>query len=426
MAKGRCTDMENRIELRGLRKRFGGSVALDGLTLDMEGGVFGILGGAGAGKSTLLRALATLLPLDGGEARVCGLPLQKAGAVRALVGYLPGDFGVYGNLRLREAMDYLGALSGLDALTRRARTAAMLERVGLAGEAEVRARCLDAGALRRLGVAQALIHDPRVLLLDEPTAGLAPEERARLRSLLSETAIDRLVVLATQRPDDVEAVCARVAVLDGGKLRYLGTAREMVARAEGKVFLADLPEEALPTLRRRYRVVSVVSHGQRRVARFLDPEGRARRRQGRPPRHPRRLPPLPERGRAGMSLFRLEFLRVCRSATYIAAVAALVLFAYFQQVFPPAARIAAAGGAAGGAGGLRRSRRRTTPSPAMWTAFPARTPASLPAAWAAALAVLCPFPAAALFWRDRRACRAAVYARGVSSLRSRPLPLPRR
>ena len=165
---------------------------------------------------------------------MCGLPLQKAGAVRALVGYLPGDFGVYGNLRLREAMDYLGALSGLDALTRRARTQQLLERVGLAGEAEVRARCLDAGALRRLGVAQALIHDPRVLLLDEPTDGLAPEERARLRSLLSETAIDRLVVLATQRPDDVEAVCARVAVLDGGKLRYLGTAREMVARAEGK------------------------------------------------------------------------------------------------------------------------------------------------------------------------------------------------
>ena len=153
MAKGRCTDMENRIELRGLRKRFHGKTALDGLTLDMEGGVFGILGGAGAGKSTLLRALATLLPLDGGEARVCGLPLQKAGAVRALVGYLPGDFGVYGNLRLREAMDYLGALSGLDALTRRARTQQLLERVGRAGEAEVRARCLDAGALRRRGTA---------------------------------------------------------------------------------------------------------------------------------------------------------------------------------------------------------------------------------------------------------------------------------
>lgn len=265
--------MENRIELRGLRKRFGGTTALDGVTLDMEGGVFGILGGEGAGKSTLLRALATLLPLDGGEARVCGLPLEKAGAVRALVGYLPGDFGVYGNLRLREAMDYLGALSGLDAPTRRARTQQLLGLVGLSGEAEARVRRLDAGALRRLGVAQALIHDPRVLLLDEPTAGLAPEGRARLRSLLAETAVDRLVVLATQRPDDIEAVCARVAVLDGGKLLYLGTARDLVARAQGKVFLAELPEGALAELRRRFRVVSVVEHGRRCVARFLDPEG---------------------------------------------------------------------------------------------------------------------------------------------------------
>ena len=265
--------MENSIELRGLRKYFGEKTALNGLTWTMEGGVFGVLGGAGAGKSTLLRALATLLPLDGGEARVCGLPLEKAGAVRALVGYLPDDFTIYGDLRAREVMDYLGALSGLDAPTRRARTAQLFERLGLAAEAETRVRRLSAGSLRRLGVAQALIHDPRVLLLDEPTAGLAPEERARLRELLSETAIDRLVVLATQRPDDVEAVCARVAVLEEGKLRYLGTPREMVARAAGKVFLAELPEDALPTLRRRYRVVSVVSHGQRRVARFLDPEG---------------------------------------------------------------------------------------------------------------------------------------------------------
>ena len=265
--------MENNVELRGLCRRFSGKVALDGLTFRMDGGVFGLLGGKGAGKSTLLRILATLLPGDGGEALVCGLPLARAGAVRAIVGYLPEDFCFYGGLRAGEAMDYLGALSGLDALTRRARTAQLLERVGLDGQAQTHIRRFDTGMLRRLGVAQALIHDPRVLLLDEPTAGLAPEERARVRELLSEAAIDRLVVLATQRPDDVEAVCARVAVLEEGKLRYLGTPREMVARAAGKVFLAELPEDALPTLRRRYRVVSVVSHGQRRVARFLDPEG---------------------------------------------------------------------------------------------------------------------------------------------------------
>lgn len=265
--------MENNVELRGLCRRFSGKVALDGLTFRMDGGVFGLLGGKGAGKSTLLRILATLLPGDGGEALVCGLPLARAGAVRAIVGYLPEDFCFYGGLRAGEAMDYLGALSGLDALTRRARTAQLLERVGLDGQAQTHIRRFDTGMLRRLGVAQALIHDPRVLLLDEPTAGLAPEERARLRSLLAETAVDRLVVLATQRPDDIEAVCARVAVLDGGKLLYLGTARDLVERAQGKVFLAELPEGALAELRRRFRVISVVEHGRRCVARFLDPEG---------------------------------------------------------------------------------------------------------------------------------------------------------
>ena len=265
--------MKNSIELWGLCKRLGSKMALDGLTFTMEGGVFGVLGGAGAGKSTLLRALATLLPPDGGGARVCGLPLSKPGAVRALVGYLPEHFGIYGGLRLREAMGYLGALSGLDTPTCRARTGQLLGCLGLAAEAETRVHRLDASALRRLGVAQALIHDPRVLLLDEPYAGLAPEERARLRTLLTETAIDRLVVFATRRPDDVEAVCTRVAVLEEGKLRYLGAPQDMVARAAGKVFLAEVPEGALTVLRRRYRVVSVVSHGHRCMARFLDPTG---------------------------------------------------------------------------------------------------------------------------------------------------------
>ncbi len=313
-------------------------------------------------------------------------------------------------------MDYLGALSGLDAPTRRARTQQLFERVGLAGDAEVRARCLDAGALRRLGVAQALIHDPRVLLLDEPTAGLAPEERARLRSLLSETAIDHLVVLATQRPDDVEAVCARVAVLEEGRLRYLGTAREMVARAEGKVFLADLPEEALPALRRRYRVVSVVSHGQRRVARFLDPEG------------------APGVGRADRPGVRDAYLlclnggalaSVCFASNFSASAARprtsprwrrWCCLPVFNRSSRPPARIAATGEAAGEveicvlpAEEYALSRDIDRFSGAHARLFASRV--------GGALAVLCPFPAAALFWHDRRACRAAIYARGISSLK---------
>ena len=265
--------MENSIELRNLTKHFGSKTALDGLTMRMEGGVFGLLGRKDAGKSTLLRILATLLRADAGEALVCGVPVKRAGAVRAVTGYLPENFSRYGNMRVREGMDYLGALSGLDTRTRQARTAQLLERVGLEGEMDTRVRKLSDGMLRRLGVAQALMHDPCVLLMDEPTAGLAPEERGCLRGLLAETAVDRLVVLASETVDDVEAICERVAILECGRLRYLGTAKELVRRAEGKVFLAELPEGALAEFKRRYQVVSVVEHGERCVARFLDPEG---------------------------------------------------------------------------------------------------------------------------------------------------------
>ena len=148
----------------------------------------------------------------------------------------------------------------------------------------------------RLGVAQALIHDPRVLLLDEPYAGLAPEERARLRTLLTETAIDRLVVFATRRPDDVEAVCTRVAVLEEGKLRYLGAPQDMVARAAGQ----GVPRRGARG--RAHSAAPPLPRGQRRFARpplhgtVPRPHGCARHWQGRPPRHTRRLSALPAGG----------------------------------------------------------------------------------------------------------------------------------
>lgn len=265
--------MENCIELRGLTRKFGNKTVLDGLTLRMEGGAFALLGRAGAGKSTLLRILATLLKADAGEACVCGVPLEKAGAVRAITGYLSENFNMYGNMRVREAMDYLGALSGLDALTRRARTGQLLELANLEKEADTRVRKLSPGMLRRLGVAQALMHDPRVLLVDEPAAGLDVDERACMRGLLAEAATDRLVVIAAEAARDVEGLCPHVAVLEEGKLRAQGTAAELIRRAQGKVFLAALPEGALAEFKRRFRVVSVVEHGERRVARFVDPTG---------------------------------------------------------------------------------------------------------------------------------------------------------
>lgn len=265
--------MENGIELRGVTRRFGRKTALEDVTLRMEGGVFALLGPAGAGKSTLLRVLSTLLRADAGEARVCGVPLKKAGAVRAITGYLPEEFNIYGDMRVREAMDYLGALSGLDAPTCRARTGQLLELAGLEKQADARVRRLSRGMLRRLGLAQALIHDPRVLLADEPLRDLEVDDRVRVRALLAEAAVDRLVVVAARAARDVEDLCARVAVLENGRLRAQGAAKEMIRRAQGRVFLAELPESALEDFRRRFRVASVVEHGERCVARFVAPDG---------------------------------------------------------------------------------------------------------------------------------------------------------
>lgn len=265
--------MENCVEFRGVSKRFRARAVLADVSLRMEGGLFGVVGREGAGKSTLVRIAATLVRQDAGEALVCGVPTERASAVRALIGYVPQDFDMYGGMRVCEAMDYLGALSRLDAATRRARTEQLLESVGLSEQAGTRVRRLDASMRRRLGVAQALMHDPRVLLVDEPFQGVEPEWRARLRALLTEAAVDRLVVLCARAASDVEGLCARVAVLEAGRVLYAGDAAALVERARGKMFLVELPEGALAEFRRRYRVVSVVEHGERRVARFIAPDG---------------------------------------------------------------------------------------------------------------------------------------------------------
>lgn len=233
------------ITIKQVTKRYGSYEALRGVDLHIEGGMFGLLGPNGAGKTTLLRILATLLRPTGGNVVIGSFDLsQKAQrkAVRAHLGYLPQELGFYPDLTGREFLDYIGLLKRLyDRAARRQQMQALLEVVGLTAKADQKIKTYSGGMKRRLGIVQALLGDPQILVIDEPTAGLDPEERIRLRTLLTRLAEDRVVVLSTHVVEDISQTCERVAVLNQGTLLFDGQTRQLIESATGHAwqFLAS-------------------------------------------------------------------------------------------------------------------------------------------------------------------------------------------
>lgn len=209
-----------------------------------------------------MKVLATLLEKDSGKVKICGIPLEHASEIRKITGYLPQEFSMYPNMSVYEAMDYLGVLSGLDKSVRKKRIPMLLERVNLRENSSTKVRALSGGMKRRLGIAQAILHDPKVLIVDEPTAGLDPEERVRFRNLLSEIAEDRIVILSTHIVGDVEAACEKIAVMDEGKIIYRGT-------VEGRVYRAEISRKELERLKSEYTVTSMITLGNNVMVRFL-------------------------------------------------------------------------------------------------------------------------------------------------------------
>jgi ABC-2 type transport system ATP-binding protein len=169
-----------------------------------------------------MKILATILNKSEGSVSICGMDIRQAKEIRSITGYLPQEFSFYPNMRISEALDYLGLLSGMPAADRRERIPLMLKTVNLLEARRVKVKALSGGMKRRLGIAQALLHDPKILIVDEPTAGLDPEERVRFRNLLTETAEDRIVILSTHIVEDIEKTCDRLAVLDAGVILFDG------------------------------------------------------------------------------------------------------------------------------------------------------------------------------------------------------------
>ena len=229
--------MNNSIEIKGLNKFYGKKQALYDVSLSIHGGMFGLLGRNGAGKTTLMKTLATLLQKKDGEVTVCGVPIEKAEEIRRIIGYLPQEFSMYPSMKVGEAMEYLAILSGLSGAERKERIDALLKKVNLTEHRDKKVKALSGGMKRRLGIAQALLNNPKVLIVDEPTAGLDPEERVRFRNLLSEIAEDKIVILSTHIVGDIEATCEDIAIINEGRVIYNGTVDALLQAAEGKVFM---------------------------------------------------------------------------------------------------------------------------------------------------------------------------------------------
>jgi ABC-type multidrug transport system ATPase subunit len=230
-----------RIDIRGLTKTYRGKgPALDGLDLVVPTGMFGLLGANGAGKTTLMRILAGLLRPTAGQVRIGGLDITTGAgrlAVQRTLGYLPQDLGVYPDLTAREFLDYIALLKGLDdRAARRRRVTELLDVVALTEDADRRLRGFSGGMRQRVGIAQALLADPKLLIVDEPTAGLDPQERIRFRTLLSRLAGDRTVLLSTHIVEDVAQTCRELAVLAKGRLVFRGTVEALTDQAEGRVW----------------------------------------------------------------------------------------------------------------------------------------------------------------------------------------------
>jgi ABC-2 type transport system ATP-binding protein len=234
------------VALAGVGKRYRGTTALHDVTLDIAPGVTGLLGPNGAGKTTLLRIVATALSQDEGAVRVLGCdPADPAGrlAIRRRLGYLPQDSGADAGFTASAFVDYVAVLKEMtDREARRAEVRRVLEVVGLGDRAHQRIRALSGGMRRRVGLAQALLGRPDLLVLDEPTVGLDPEQRLRFREVLAGLPPETTVLLSTHLTEDVAALCPRVVVLDGGRVLFQGETAQLAALADGRVWDAAAPD----------------------------------------------------------------------------------------------------------------------------------------------------------------------------------------
>lgn len=246
------------LELKNVSKEFSGVHAVNHVSFSMKKGVYGLLGVNGAGKTTLMRMLCTLIRPTGGEILWNGKNILGLGAdYRNILGYLPQDFGYYPDLSIYDYMMYIASIKGIRQGAARKRTKQLLGRVGLAKYEKRKMKTLSGGMARRVGIAQAMLNNPQILVLDEPTAGLDPSERIRFRNLISELSEDRLVLLSTHIVSDVEFIANQIMLMKNGRFFYAGTTEDLVSSMEESVWRCAVPKQRVNDFVGKYLVDNV-------------------------------------------------------------------------------------------------------------------------------------------------------------------------
>ncbi len=246
------------LKIKGLTKDFKDFRAVDHVSCSMGQGVYGLLGVNGAGKTTLMRMICTLLKPTEGSVTWNGKDIFKMDAsYRKVLGYLPQDFGFYPDFTVQDYMMYISSIKGLRPMTAKKRTETLLDQVGLRKMKKRKMRNLSGGMQRRVGIAQAMLNDPQILILDEPTAGLDPNERIRFRNLISELAEDRLVLLSTHIVSDVEFIANDILLMKDGKFFMNGTAEEIVSSMDQAVWSCTVPRKEADRYLSKYLVSNV-------------------------------------------------------------------------------------------------------------------------------------------------------------------------
>ena len=271
------------LSLNSLTKQYDALTAVKDLNLTMTSGVYGLLGVNGAGKTTLMRMICTLIRPSRGNITCDGKDIfEMEGNYRRQLGYLPQDFGYYPDLTVFDYMMYIASIKGLRPAFAKSQTDSLLEQVGMHKASKMKMRKLSGGMLRRVGIAQAMLNDPKILVLDEPTAGLDPNERIRFRNLISELADDRLVLLSTHIVSDVEFIANEIILMNKGEFFFTGTAEDIVSSIGKEVWTCIVPRQEVDEYLKRYLVANVKTapHGaELRILSDLAPVPDARQEQ---------------------------------------------------------------------------------------------------------------------------------------------------